>query len=81
MPTTPIYQRLVDEVIADIRAGRLRPGDRLPTIEQYRQRYGRPGQPVSVTPIKMALRILEAQGLIYTHQGRGTFVADHPRLP
>lgn len=34
------FERIVVEVVDDIRSGRLNPGDQIPTIEEWKQRYG-----------------------------------------
>lgn len=73
---TDLYQprpRRFDEVasaiLARIRSGELKPGDRLPPERQLVDDFG-----VSRTAVREALRSLAAQGLIDSHVGRGTFV-------
>jgi DNA-binding GntR family transcriptional regulator len=53
----------------DILGGALSPGDRL-TEAQVIERTG-----VSRTPVREGLRMLEADGLVIAHRGRGTYVA------
>jgi len=53
----------------DILGGALAPGDRL-TEAQVIERTG-----VSRTPVREGLRMLEAEGLVVSHRGRGTYVA------
>lgn len=53
----------------DILGGLLAPGDRL-TEAQVIERTG-----VSRTPVREGLRILEAEGLLVSQRGRGTYVA------
>lgn len=55
----------------EITAGRLQPGDQLPTQEALAEHFG-----VSLAPVKQALRELEERGIISTRQGRGTYVMD-----
>ncbi|WP_432050336.1 winged helix-turn-helix domain-containing protein [Verrucosispora sp. NA02020] len=73
MPRTPVYQQVIDDITASIRAGTLKPGDKLPSIADLRERYA-----ASDTPIKRALWQLDATGWIETHQGKGSFVAANP---
>lgn len=67
---TPQLVRLLAE---SIRSGDLRPGDRLPTESSLVQTYG-----VSRTVVREAMSRLNAQGLVETQQGRGSFVLTGP---
>ena len=66
---TEIGQRIA----ADIAAGRLMPGTRLPTEQEMMDAMG-----VSRTVIREAVATLRAEGLIATRQGIGSFVAEQP---
>jgi DNA-binding GntR family transcriptional regulator len=67
----PDYQRIAGDIRGKIATGELRPGDRLPSISQLQQQYG-----VSAQPVKSALLVLQTEGLVEGHQGRGVFVID-----
>ncbi|MFC6017042.1 winged helix-turn-helix domain-containing protein [Plantactinospora solaniradicis] len=69
MPTQPDYVRISNAFAAAITDGRLKPGDKLPTIAEMTERYS-----VGATTIKMVLLRLEARRLVRRHQGKGTFV-------
>ncbi|MFK0288930.1 GntR family transcriptional regulator [Streptomyces sp. NPDC090442] len=69
------YERIADELRAAIRAGQLRPGDRLPAETRLAERFGR-----SVPTVREALRALRDEGLIEKRHGVGTFVR-RPRTP
>jgi GntR family transcriptional regulator len=71
MPRMPDYQRIAGDIRGKIATGELRPGDRLPSISQLQQQYG-----VSAQPVKSALLVLQTEGLVEGHQGRGVFVID-----
>jgi GntR family transcriptional regulator, transcriptional repressor for pyruvate dehydrogenase complex len=60
-------------IAADIAAGRLLPGTRLPTEQELMAAMG-----VSRTVIREAVATLRAEGLIATRQGIGSFVAELP---
>ena len=66
----PIYRQIVRQVTDGIAGGRLRAGDRLPSHREL-------AVDLVIAPltVKKAYDELERQGLIDTHQGRGTFVA------
>ena len=67
-PRAP-YQQVADTLRAEIRAGLLTPGKRMPSIQQLTKRFS-----VSGMTVQAALRELRTAGLITTQQGRGTFV-------
>lgn len=63
------YRVLADELAADIAAGRLRPGDRLPTQRRFaRQRR------IATSTAARVYRELARRGLVVGEVGRGTFV-------
>jgi len=62
-----IYTAISDRILS----GELEPGEELPSIRQLAA-----DTTVSVITVKRAYQQLEAEGFIYTRQGRGTFVAE-----
>lgn len=66
----PAYQRIYDDLKAQIDDGRLAPGDKLPTKFELQVKYR-----VSAQPLERALDMLEEDGLIEREQGRGIYVA------
>ena len=65
--------RVVAELTAEIRAGALPAGSRLPTEAELMARFG-----VSRTVVREAVSRLRAAGLVEPQQGRGTFVLTRP---
>lgn len=66
----------VRDLIADrISSGSIRPGSRLPPEPEFAAELG-----VSRATLREALRSLEEEGSVHRLRGRGTFVADRPRL-
>lgn len=65
------YKGVVDALAADIRAGRLSPGARLPTHRQLAAREG-----IALVTASRVYAELQAMGLVSSEQGRGTFVRD-----
>lgn len=63
--------QLIDILRSEIRARKLRPGERLPTEQELVARYQ-----VSRTVVREAIASLRAEGLVMTRQGAGAFVAD-----
>jgi GntR family transcriptional repressor for pyruvate dehydrogenase complex len=75
-PVTPsrgLVQETGRRIAADIAAGRLVPGARLPTEQAMMDAMG-----VSRTVIREAVAALRAEGLVATRQGIGSFVAEQP---
>lgn len=70
MPVTPLYQQVAADLREQIRTGRLKPGDQLPSAAQLQQIYS-----VGSTAIRNAMLLLRTEGLIEGHQGKGVFVA------
>ncbi|NRB03204.1 MAG: phosphonate metabolism transcriptional regulator PhnF [Rhodobacteraceae bacterium] len=64
-----------DKLSDDIRSGRLSAGDQLPTETQLAVRFE-----IGRHSVRRALEALARDGKISIEQGRGTFVADAPRL-
>lgn len=65
------YKTLVDAFAADIRAGRLAPGTRLPTHRQLAAAEG-----LALVTASRVYAELEAMGLVSGEAGRGTFVRE-----
>lgn len=69
----PDYQRIAEDIRAQIRDGRLQPGQQLPIRRELAAAYG-----VAGGTIDAALLILKTEGWVRGHQGRGTYVSDSP---
>lgn len=72
-PAPNLGSAIVDEIVGMIVAGTLKPGDRLPAIEDLCQqlRVGR-------TSVREALKALDVIGLVEIRHGKGTFVGENP---
>ncbi|MEM7355840.1 MAG: PLP-dependent aminotransferase family protein [Acidobacteriota bacterium] len=70
----PIYLAIADAVGADVRAGRLQPGERLPTHRDLAKQLG-----VNVMTISRAYAEASRRGLTEGEVGRGTFVRRRER--
>ncbi|MEV6464606.1 GntR family transcriptional regulator [Kitasatospora sp. NPDC051702] len=69
------YERIADDLRQLIRAGELKPGDRLPAETSLVGQYGK-----SLPTVRQALALLQAEGLIEKQHGRGTFVRKARKL-
>lgn len=68
----PYWRQIRDDLADRIRSGQLPPGSPLPSIRELAVETL-----VSVITVKKAYEELERANLVYSRQGRGTFVADH----
>jgi DNA-binding transcriptional MocR family regulator len=66
------YRGIVEAIEADLRAGRIRPGARLPPQRAIAQALG-----VDLTTVTRALNEARRRGLVDATVGRGTFVSTH----
>lgn len=69
-PSAPLYQRLAAILRAKIERGSLAPNAMLPSERDLAAQHS-----MSRDTVRKAVRLLEEQGLLYSDQGRGTFVA------
>ena len=65
------YQRIVQAVRDQIRLGRLQANDKLPSKREFANSFG-----VAAGTVQHALAELRSDGIIYSHQGRGSFVLE-----
>ncbi|MCM2420627.1 SCO5717 family growth-regulating ATPase [Streptomyces sp. RKAG293] len=72
----PPYQLAADKIREDIRTGTLRPGDRLPSARELKDELG-----IANATVHAALRVLKDEGLVYSVQGRGTYIAESNYKP
>ncbi|MEU7891755.1 GntR family transcriptional regulator [Nonomuraea sp. NPDC049152] len=73
----PIYQTIINALKDDIAAGRLKPGQALPTEAELGETHG-----ASRLTVRRALSTLREEGVIYTLRPEGSFVGpeDAPRI-
>ncbi len=69
-PAAP-YRQIAANLRKEILSEALKPGERLPSARELMERYG-----VATQTVQNAFRLLRAEELIYSVQGRGTFVRD-----
>ena len=69
----PFYKQIYEDIVNQIRSGKLKVGDKLKTQHELVEMYD-----VSLITVKKALSDLINEGILYARVGRGSFVA---RLP
>ncbi|MFE6964668.1 GntR family transcriptional regulator [Agromyces sp. NPDC057679] len=68
---TPIFAQVAASVRADAAAGRLRPGDRLPSARDVAASLG-----VNLHTVLRAYQVLRDEGLVDMRRGRGAVATD-----
>ncbi|MBK7995619.1 MAG: GntR family transcriptional regulator [Blastocatellia bacterium] len=71
----PLYLQIKNRIIEQILAGTLRPGDRLPATRDLARRLG-----INRSTVTNAYDELLADGLLSSHVGQGTFVANKKKF-
>jgi len=68
---TPIYRQIIQQIEYAILSGRIKPGDRLPTIRSL-------AVDLKTNPntIAKAYGEMEIRGILATHVGSGTYISD-----
>ncbi|MCY0938389.1 winged helix-turn-helix domain-containing protein [Streptomyces sp. H34-S4] len=66
----PPYLQAAEALRNAILSGELSPGERLPSANELRDRFG-----VSSSTVQNALRVLKQEGLVYSQLGRGSYVS------
>jgi GntR family transcriptional regulator len=69
---TPIYQQIYEQLSSQIMNGDLKPNQLLPSIRTAAKELR-----VSIITIKKTWEMLENKGLIYTVQGKGSYVKEY----
>ena len=70
MDETFLYQQIAETIRRDILEGKLKPGDRLPSVRQLREQWG-----CTTGTVQRAYNALAREGLLISRAGRGTQVA------
>ena len=69
-PGAPIYEQIVDAVKRAVATGRLREGDRFPSVRAISAELR-----VNPNTVQKAVTELTAQGLLVVHPGQGCYIA------
>ncbi|WP_461296359.1 GntR family transcriptional regulator [Streptomyces harbinensis] len=68
---TPVYRQIAALILADIEAGRLAAGRKIPSESELTQRFG-----VARETARNAVKYLRDEGHVFTVPQRGTYVAE-----
>ena len=71
MANRPIYWRVIDTIVEDIKNKKYKPGDQIPTEKELEEALH-----VSRTSVREACKILSALGVVDIVRGKGTYIAN-----
>lgn len=69
----PVSTQISEQLKYRVVSGALKPGERLPSVRALAEQMQ-----LNPTTVARVYRQLEAEGIIYTHAGSGTFVSGKP---
>ncbi|MER6917080.1 GntR family transcriptional regulator [Streptomyces sp. NPDC000594] len=69
------FKRVANELRAEILRGDLPPGERIPSENTLKDRFG-----VTRATVRKGIALLRMEGLVTTHQGKGAFVRERPHV-
>jgi|GEM_PF-5664098 len=70
-PKVPLYVAVYDVIYGLIRNGELKTGDKIPSENYLAEHLA-----VARSTVRMAILVLQEDGILVTHHGKGTFVAE-----
>jgi GntR family transcriptional regulator len=71
--TVPIYLQIIYSIKHEVATGRLKPGEKLPTVRMLAIDLR-----INPNTVARAYDTLDTEGVITTQRGRGTYVRAHP---
>ncbi len=71
----PIYMQIIQKVKADIISGKLKGGEKMPSVREFSETFN-----VNPNTVQRVFLELEREGVTYSQRGIGTFVAENADL-
>ncbi|MBU5484779.1 GntR family transcriptional regulator [Clostridium sp. MSJ-11] len=71
----PIYIQIMDYIKENIISGKIKPGDKLPSVREMASALK-----VNPNTLQRAYQELEREGITYTQRGMGTFVKEDSKM-
>ena len=69
--SSPIYMQMIQKVKADIVAGKLKGGEKMPSVREFSETFQ-----VNPNTVQRVFIELEREGITFSQRGIGTFVAE-----
>jgi len=71
----PIYMQIIQKIKADIIAGKLKGGERMPSVREFSETFK-----VNPNTVQRVFMELEREGITFSQRGIGTFVSEGAEL-
>lgn len=71
----PIYMQIIQKVKADIISGKLKGGEKMPSVREFSETFN-----VNPNTVQRVFLELEREGITYSQRGIGTFVTESTDL-
>lgn len=72
---TPIYMQIIQKIKADIVSGKLKGGDKMPSVREFSESFK-----VNPNTVQRVFQELEREGITYSQRGIGTFIVEGDKL-
>jgi GntR family transcriptional regulator len=69
--STPIYIQIIQKIKADIVSGKLKRGEKMPSVREFSENFK-----VNPNTVQRVFIELEREGITYSQRGIGTFIAE-----
>lgn len=69
--STPIYMQIIQKIKADIVSGKLKGGDKMPSVREFSENFK-----VNPNTVQRVFQELEREGITYSQRGIGTFIVE-----
>lgn len=73
--STPIYIQIIEKIKAGIISGKLKCGDKMPSVREFSESFK-----VNTNTVQRVFIELEREGIIYSKRGIGTFISEGREL-
>ncbi|MDV3427319.1 MAG: GntR family transcriptional regulator [Bacillota bacterium] len=73
--SSPIYMQIIQKVKADIVSGRLKGGDKMPSVREFSESFN-----VNPNTVQRVFQELEREGITHSQRGIGTFIVEGDQL-
>ncbi|MHC1685457.1 MAG: GntR family transcriptional regulator [Clostridiaceae bacterium] len=69
--SAPIYMQIIQKIKADIVSGKLKGGDKMPSVREFSENFK-----VNPNTVQRVFQELEREGITYSQRGIGTFIVE-----
>lgn len=71
----PIYLQVINKIKLDIIKGKLKPGDKMPSLRDYSNELG-----INLNTVARVYKEMEKEDIVFTKRGLGTFITESENI-